>query len=98
MKVVALCILGALALGLTACVGDTDPATNIGSNSATLNAHGYTNDGPARWWWEYSANRATVENDQAPEVCDIVGSDGVADPAVAARRRAGRLRTRLGSA
>jgi acid phosphatase type 7 len=80
MKLVAICILGVLALGLTACVGETDPATDVGSTSATLRAHGYSNDGPARWWWEYSANRTTVENDQAPEVCDTVGSDGVGDP------------------
>ena len=80
MKGLALGALAALALGLSACVGDTDPATDVGPNSATLRAHGYTNDGPARWWWEYSTNRTTVESDQAPEICDIVNSDGIGDP------------------
>ena len=39
--------MAAAMVGLTACVGDTDPATRISTISAQLNAHGRTDDGPA---------------------------------------------------
>lgn len=44
-------MVGAVAV-LAGCVGDTDPATDVRAHPATLNAHVYTNDGPATWWWE----------------------------------------------
>ena len=59
----------AAALALAGCVGDTDPATNITSKTAQLNAHGRTNDGPASWWWEYSTSKSTVEANGGAEVC-----------------------------
>ena len=59
----------AAALALAGCVGDTDPATNVTSKTAQLNAHGRTNDGPASWWWEYSTSKATVESNGGTEVC-----------------------------
>lgn len=49
---------------LAACVGDTNPATNVQAHQATLNAHGHTNNGPAYWWWEYSPSQTTLENGQ----------------------------------
>lgn len=63
--------LSALAatLALAGCVGDTDPATNVTSKTAQLNAHGRTNDGPAHWWWEYSTSKSTVESNGGTEVC-----------------------------
>src|SRR5918999_4598867 len=58
-----------LALALGACVGQTDPATNVTNVSAKLNAHGYTNDGPATWWWEYDTVRADLGTASDTEVC-----------------------------
>ncbi len=62
-----LCIVVVLALG--GCVGDTDAATSVGVRSAQLNAHGYTDDGPAYWWWEYSTDRSWLEAGAGQDVC-----------------------------
>jgi tripartite motif-containing protein 71 len=43
----------ALSLGLAACEGDTDPATNITNLSARLNFTGHANSGPAYSYFEY---------------------------------------------
>jgi hypothetical protein len=59
----------ALALGLAACTGSTDPATNVRATQARLNAHGYANDGPARWWWEYATAQADLGTASDTEVC-----------------------------
>ena len=53
-------------VGLSACVGATDPATNVRATQAQLNAHGYTDDGPAEWWWELSVSQRIVELGRAP--------------------------------
>jgi hypothetical protein len=66
--------------GLAACVGGTDPATNVRATQARLHAHGHTNDGPAEWWWEYSASRPTLESGGAPKVCGTE-PDGRCGPA-----------------
>jgi hypothetical protein len=60
------------AVGLGACVGDTDNATGVRATQARLNAHGHTNNGPARWWWEYSSSQATVKNGQGTKT-PVVG-------------------------
>jgi hypothetical protein len=39
---------------LVGCYGSTEPATNIGEDSATLNGRGTANNGPARSWFEYT--------------------------------------------
>ena len=52
------CCVGACVLA--GCVGETDPASNVRATQAQLNAHGHTNNGPARWWWEYGVTRSTV--------------------------------------
>jgi hypothetical protein len=50
---------GALAVGLVAivllvgCYGSTEPATDVGSESATLRAQGTADNGPATSWFEY---------------------------------------------
>jgi hypothetical protein len=50
---------GALAVGLVAvvllagCYASTEPATDVGSESATLRAHGTADKGPATSWFEY---------------------------------------------
>ena len=54
---------------LSACVGSTEPATNVTSSSAQLNAKGYANDGPARWWWEYDTVQADLGTANDTEVC-----------------------------
>ena len=58
-----------LSLGLAACSGGTDPATNVTNLSATLNAHGHTTGVAATWWWEYSTNKADLGTENDTEVC-----------------------------
>jgi hypothetical protein len=41
------------ALGLTGCYGSTEPATDVGPESATLRAHGTANNGPASSSFSY---------------------------------------------
>ena len=56
-------------LGVVGCVGNTDPATNITNLSAKLNAHGFTNNGPATWWWEYDTVKSDLGTANDSEVC-----------------------------
>jgi hypothetical protein len=54
MKRIAIVLAAlALGLGLAACEGDTDPATNITNLSARLNFTGHANSGPAYSYFEY---------------------------------------------
>ena len=64
----ALLALGAV-LGLGACVGATEPATNVTNLSAQLNARGYTDDGPATWWWEYDSVKSDLGTANDTELC-----------------------------
>ena len=64
----AVCVLAGVAV-LSACAGSTEPATNVTNVSAQLNAKGYTNDGPATWWWEYDTNQADLGTANDTEVC-----------------------------
>jgi hypothetical protein len=41
------------ALPLAGCYASTEPATKVGGESATLNARGTANNGPANSWFEY---------------------------------------------
>jgi hypothetical protein len=41
------------ALTLAGCYGSTEPATDVGIDSATLNGHGTANNGRAHSWFEY---------------------------------------------
>jgi hypothetical protein len=59
----------ALALGAVACAGATDDATNIRATQARLNAHGYSNDGPTTWWWEYDTVQSDLGTANDTEVC-----------------------------
>jgi hypothetical protein len=43
-----------IAVTLAGCYGSTEPATDVGPESATLRGHGTANDGPAVSWFEYS--------------------------------------------
>ena len=54
----------AVAPVLAGCVGDTDLASHVRATRAQLNAHGHTNNGPARWWWEYATTRKAVASGQ----------------------------------
>jgi hypothetical protein len=48
------CVIGVLfTIALAGCYGSTEPATNIGLDSATLNAQGKANNGPAQAWFKY---------------------------------------------
>lgn len=51
------------------CVGGTDPATKVSTLSAQLNAHGFTDDGPATWWWEYATSQGALGTAGDTEVC-----------------------------
>jgi hypothetical protein len=47
-------VIAALALAaLAGCYGSTEPATNVGIDSATLNGHGTANNGRAHSYFEY---------------------------------------------
>jgi hypothetical protein len=65
LAVVALVALFVLA----SCAGATDPASNVTHVSAQLNAHGYSNDGPATWWWEYDTVKVELGTANDTEVC-----------------------------
>jgi DNA-binding beta-propeller fold protein YncE len=56
-------------LAVVGCVGGTDPATNVTNLSAKLNAHGFTNNGPATWWWEYDTVKSDLGTANDTEVC-----------------------------
>jgi streptogramin lyase len=64
-------ILLASTVLVAGCVGDTDPATDVTSKTARLNAHGHTNNGPATWWWEYSSSKPTLEAGNGVQVCGV---------------------------
>ena len=61
----------ALALAAAACAGATDPAANIRSTEARLLAHGFSNDGPTTWWWEYDTVEAELGTAGDTEVCGV---------------------------
>ena len=85
-------VVAALALGLSACVGDTDPATNVTNVSAQLNAHGHTDGGPATWWWEYATVQADLGTANDTEVC---GGTGPRQPDRCGPAARGRTRSTL---
>ncbi len=52
-------VIGIAVLGLAVlpgCYASTEPATDVGIDSATLNARGTANNGPAESWFEYELN------------------------------------------
>ena len=67
--------------GLAACVGGTDPATNVRATQARLHAHGYTNAGPAEWWWEISVSQRTWRPAAAPSAAAPSPTGAAARPA-----------------
>ncbi len=67
----AVAVAGLLSVALGACAGGTDPATEVTDVSARLSAHGYSNDGPATWWWEYSRIKSDLGTSSDTEVCGV---------------------------
>jgi hypothetical protein len=61
---------GAL-LALSACAGDTQPASHVKATQAQLNARGHTDKGPATWWWEYSTSQQALLAGQGTQVCGV---------------------------
>jgi hypothetical protein len=61
-RLFALPVVLAAALGLPACVGHTDDATNLTATSATLNAHGKTTSGPARAFFRWGTQPDALTN------------------------------------
>jgi hypothetical protein len=64
-RVVAVLVTVVAVVGLTSCYGTTEKATNVEFESATLNAHGTSNSGPAQSHFEYwptadPANKSTT--------------------------------------
>jgi hypothetical protein len=45
---------------LSACAASTDPATDVGSTTARLNAHGHTDSTPAHFEFQYARNAALL--------------------------------------
>jgi virginiamycin B lyase len=57
-------------LALAACAARTDPATNVGALTATLNGHGRTTGTPAHYFFQYAtklADLGTPRGQQTPE-------------------------------
>lgn len=69
MRRLLLATLLAVSLALAACTGSTQPATKVTNVSAQLNARGYTDDGPATWWWEYDTVRSDLGTANDTEIC-----------------------------
>ena len=51
---------------LAGCYGSTEPATNIGEDSATLRGQGTANNGPASSYFEYSTKREPLPGQARP--------------------------------
>jgi hypothetical protein len=58
-------VLLAFPLSLNGCYAATDPAANVGSWTAVLNANGYTDSSPAHFYFEYAAAKADLGTPQA---------------------------------
>ncbi len=71
MRRIGATILAAVScLVLSACAVWTDPASNVGALTATLNAQGRTNDTPAHYYFQYATREAdlgTPRGQQTPE-------------------------------
>ena len=52
---------GRFMLAFSACAAQTDPASNIGALTATLNAHGHTDGTPAHYFFQYSTRAADLD-------------------------------------
>jgi len=52
-RILSVAALTAAILGIAGCYGQTDFATQIGHNAATLNAHGSANSGPVEPYFEF---------------------------------------------
>jgi hypothetical protein len=56
-----LCVIAACGgIALTGCVAVTTGATNVGENSARLNAYGRSDDSPAHFYFRYADNKADL--------------------------------------
>lgn len=67
LRLVVVALAGGLLL--SGCYAQTEPASNVGSTSATLNMHGFTNSNPANAFFQYSPAKAglgTVFGKQTP--------------------------------
>src|SRR5437764_15023609 len=42
-------------LALAGCYAQSEPASNVGSSAATLNAHGFTGSSPAQAFFQYAS-------------------------------------------
>ncbi len=69
--VLALCVLV-----LGGCYGSTEPATNIGEDSATLRAQGTANNGPATSYFEYWAAEEPFTTRWGRETSPVLASRG----------------------
>ena len=84
-RTVAFVGLAVTSVVLVGCVGDTDPATDVTSTTATLHAHGRTNDGPAYWWWEFAEAEASLGTANGSRACgDATGANARCGPASSA--------------
>ncbi len=68
------------ALALAACYGSTEPATNIGEDSATLHARGTANHGPATSYIEYWTDGDPLPGQSRPRTPTRSWPAGVSGP------------------
>jgi hypothetical protein len=81
-RAVAFAGLAVTSVALAGCIGDTDPATDVTSTTATLHAHGRTNDGPAYWWWEFAEAESSLGSANGLRICgNATGADARCGPA-----------------
>jgi hypothetical protein len=61
---------------LAGCYGSTEPATDLGTESATLNARGTANNGPATAYFEYWVSGTTGSTQQTDPLHFPAGASG----------------------
>jgi hypothetical protein len=72
-------VIGVAAVGLAAlpgCYGSTEPATNVGPETATLNARGTANNGPATTTFSYWLTGSNLPNFTTPPRSWPAGASG----------------------
>jgi hypothetical protein len=94
-RILSVAALTAAILGLAGCYGQTDLATHVGPASATLNARGAANGGPAQAWYEYWKDSAPDDKLQTPAQTIPDGANGPFPQKVAGLANATRYSFRL---
>ncbi len=90
------CVIGVLlTIALAGCYGSTEPATNVGLESATLNAQGKANNGPAQAWFVYGSDNLSGSYRTTPKRSLPAGASGPFSERVSGLERGIQYRFRL---